>query len=506
MEDLILRRIGELITRHSGICIREQDYRLTAEKLGRRTKALGLGSLVEYHDRLLRELETGLASQGGEWQALYAVLTINESYFFRDSNQFRLLSDRLLPDLLRRRQVAAEASGGRPRLRLWSAGCSTGEELYSLAIALTELGFAWDRWDALLIGTDISPTAIDSARKGLYGNWSFRQMPAELQRKYFTPHHQLYKICDSIQRRVVFNHGNLLTDGPLDGDIDLILCRNVFIYLDSAAIGQIVGRFHRVLRPQGYLLTGHTELYSQDVSQFQTLSFPESVVYCKPAIAPAIPVAPIGSPAPAKTNPLGRSAAVRRPLTTDRGPLGRSPRSSARVRSPQPPAAPREKALQEAEALLEQKAYASAIQRAVALYSAYPQCDDARKIAAHAYANSGLYDQAKQLCYEVLSRQPLSVDMYYLLAQIAEDQNDLNATKEHLRKIIYLDASHVRAHLDLASVYEREKQPEKSQKMRNQALILLGNLPPDARLDATSTTTVAEWKAHLEKQLIATED
>jgi chemotaxis protein methyltransferase CheR len=492
MEDLILKRIGSLITQHSGICIREQDYRLLSDKLWRRTQALGLASLAHYHDYLVRELApySGGTPSQGEWQSLYSILTVNESYFFRDSNQFRLLSDRLLPDIIQRNRLAAEATGTKPRLRLWSAGCSTGEELYSLAIALTELGFAWDQWDTLLVGTDLSPQAIDSARKGIYGNWSFRQIVPTLKHKYFHPHHQLYKISDSIRQRVVFHCGNLLSDdapGPGSlSDLDLILCRNVFIYLDSQAIGQIIQRFHRALGSQGYLLTGHTELYSQDTSQFQTLSFPESVVYRKPLAEVLAPVR--GSIASAST-----SAPIHPP----------QPRPSRTV----PSAADRgvaqalAKALQDAESLLQQKAYASAIQRATALYAAYPHCDAARKIAAQAYANSGFYTQATQLCHQVIDRQPLSVDMYYLLAQIAEDQNDLETSKEYLRKIIYLDANHVRAYLDLASIYEREKQPEKTQKMHNQALALLADLPPDAVLDSSTTTTVAEWQAYLAKKV-----
>ena len=121
-------------------------------------------------------------------------------------------------------------------------------------------------------------------------------------------------------------------------------------------------------------------------------------------------------------------------------------------------------ALKEAERLLKQEAYDKAILSAEKIFSTYPQCDAAVKIAAHAYANIGSHEEAKSLCQRVLKRQPLSVDMYYLLAQIAEEQNQLDITKAYLRKIIYLDSSFVRAYLDLASIYERERQPEKNEK------------------------------------------
>jgi hypothetical protein len=144
--------------------------------------------------------------------------------------------------------------------------------------------FPWENWDTLLIGTDLSKSAVAAAHQGIYGSWSFRQVSGDIQHKYFCNHHNLFKINDNIKRRVKFSYGNLLTDsfpnrqGNLY-DIDLILCRNVFIYLDGSAISRIIQKFHGTLFESGFLLTGHTELYGQDISHFQVLSFPESVVY-----------------------------------------------------------------------------------------------------------------------------------------------------------------------------------------------------------------------------------
>jgi chemotaxis protein methyltransferase CheR len=169
--------------------------------------------------------------------------------------------------------------------------------------------------------------------------------------------------------------------------------------------------------------------------------------------------------------------------------------------SPQPDLAPNlETALKEAEVLLRQESYTSAIERAKAIFSVHPHCDKAYAIAAHAYANMGRYDQAKQLCQQVLQRQPMNVEIYYLLAQIAEDQNELETAKNHLRKITYLDHGFVNAYLDLAIIYERERQPEKAQKMRSHALDLLSKLPPDTVLDAHNGTTAGQWRDHLQKR------
>ncbi|MBW4483514.1 MAG: tetratricopeptide repeat protein [Tildeniella torsiva UHER 1998/13D] len=498
MDDLILKGISQLIADHSGLCIRLQDFQLLSDKVWLRARVLGLTSLADYYD-YLKALDHNPRVLGrvnprqprSEWQELYSVLTVNESYFFRDSNQLRLLSDRLLPEILERK-LATAPLGSKPRLRIWSAGCSTGEELYSIAIALDQLKFPWHQWDTQLIGTDISTAAIQSAQAGLYGSWSFRQTPADLRQRYFQAQGQVYKICDRLQQQVVFQVGNLLQDPcpnlvPGQGDLDLILCRNVFIYLDRQAIGQIVQKFHSGLIPQGYLLTGHTELYGQDTSQFQVTSFPETVVYQKP------PLPVLALPTASLAEGLRRGTANPQPSHLPPPPV--LPSSSDNL----------EAALQEAAALLKQDDYASAIRAAKQIYQAHPHCIAARKIAARAYANTGCYSQAKELCQQVIQNHPLHLDMHYLLAQIAEDENDLETAKRHLRKIIYLDPDFVKAYLDLASIYDRAKQPEKAQTTREHALLLLSKLPPSQVLDDHSDITVVQWKELLKKQAVSSD-
>lgn len=521
MENLILKRIGGLISAHSGISIREQDYKSLADKLWQRAKSLDLKSLEDYYNLLLKELEHGfnIASKPSqemlalppkaEWQALYSILTINESYFFRDKNQFQLLTNQLLPEMIQRKQASklkneVSQPDYKPSLKIWSAGCSTGEELYSIAMVLEEMKFPWHQWNTLLVGTDISKTAIDAAQRGIYGQWSFRQIPPGIQEKYFHSHHELFQIHDSIRRRVKFVCGNLLKDpfptsrGDLF-DIDLIICRNVFIYLDSNAIGSIVKKFHSTLAPEGFLITGHTELCGQNTNQFQVLSFPESIVYkqrhwsFRSATDQSIAV-----DLSSRQSSNRPSSLPKRIKASSLRPETRPSRQS--LRRTTPPIKEQQDlntALQEVEHLLQQEAYNKAILSAEKIFSAYPHCDSAIKIAAHAHANIGSYDQAKTLCQQVLKRHPMSIDMYYLLAQIAEEQNELDIAKTHLRKIIYLDSSFVRAYLDLASIYEREKQFEKTKKMQTHALVLLEKLPPDAILDTHMGTTVAEWKKHL---------
>lgn len=513
MDDfLTLKQISTLIATHSGIQVRDQDYKALSEKLWQRARFLGISSLNGYYQRLVQELNNsnwptpmGTVGESGlsEWQELYAILTINESYFFRDKNQYQLLRENLLPRIIDCKQLEAKSQGEKPKLRIWSAGCSTGEELYSIAILLDELQFPWHQWDVMLIGTDISKTAIDNARKGIYGNWSFRQVPHTIQQKYFSPHHQLFKIRETLRHRVTFQCGNLLQD-PYPNqasrlyEMDLILCRNVFIYLDERAISQIIHKFYQALIPDGYLITGHTELYAQDTTQFHLISFPESIVYQK-QLHRKIIAQTLSKPSP--STPLTQSSST---TLRPRVPPTSKPQTKPVSRSWNPLKSSLdqtlEAALREAETLLGQEAYARAIEKAETIFRTYPHCEGAYHVAAQAYANIGRYEQAKQLCQQILQRQPLNVDIYYLLAQIAEDQNELDTTKEYLRKIIYLDHSFVKAYLDLATIYERERQPEKTQKMRSHALGLLAKLPPDMVLDTHSGITVSQWRDNLQKK------
>jgi chemotaxis protein methyltransferase CheR len=523
MESLVLKRIAGLITANAGLRMRESDYPHLADVLWQRVKSCGVRSLEAYYALLIQELEThgdlslrGASRQIGmsaklEWHALFTQLTVNESYFFRDRNQFQLITQKILPELIERKRQAHErhALSGLPSLRIWSAGCSTGEEVYSLAIALNELNFPWDKWHTLILGTDISVAALSTAQRGSYGNWSFRQTEPALQSQYFRLHQQSLQVREDIRQRVTFQYGNLVKDNFPSAyaslqDIDLILCRNVFIYFDGAAIAHTLAKFYRTLLPQGYLITGHTELYGQDTSQFQLKIYPESLVYqrCSASVEAA-------------SHQLG-STPHPKPITFVPATLPPSPVSSSQPRpvSPSAPAPHRDQptpghsqtggdgsAIAQAQASLTQKAYAEAIQQATRICAQHPQQFEAHVILAKAYANQGNHAQAKDWCKRALGLQPLNIELHYLLAQIAEEENNLDLAKEHLRRIIYLDTYAFKAYLDLASLYQQECNLEQVVKMERLALKTLTLLPETAIIDPETGSTALEWRLHLEKKL-----
>jgi chemotaxis protein methyltransferase CheR len=266
----------ELIAYQTGLDIRQREQTAFIEKISSRMKALKL-SLPEHYYHFL---ESATIESLKEWRKLVVLLTNTDSYFFRDQGQFSVLRNHIFPEIIKRKQL-------NKTIRICSAGCSTGEEPYSLAILLREIIPNIEEWKIMIFGLDINQAALNKAQTGIYTSWSFRNSPAEIIQRYFLLINDHYLIDREIKQMVKFINFNLVKD-PLPQfsfqlrDLDLIICRNVFIYFDVAAIAKVLDKFYHTLQPLGYLLTGHTELSSQNLNNFQTKVFPESLIYQRP--------------------------------------------------------------------------------------------------------------------------------------------------------------------------------------------------------------------------------
>ncbi len=264
-----------LITKHTGLKIRERERESLIQKIFLRMKALKIFSPEIYY----KVLASHTIYSYVEWQKFIAILTNTESYFFRDKEQFKLLRNHIIPEIIQRQHH-------NKTIRFCSAGCSTGEEPYSLAIVLKELIPNLEEWNLMILGLDINKEALKKAKQGIYTAWSLRSLDIKTIQKYFIKFNNKYYLDEQIKRMVNFQYTNLVTDlfiHPYSDfrDIDLILCRNVFIYFEPTVIAKIVDKFYDTLQPLGYLITGHTELCGQKLSNFQTKLFPESLVYIK---------------------------------------------------------------------------------------------------------------------------------------------------------------------------------------------------------------------------------
>lgn len=267
----------QLIARYTGLEIRERDKAALSEKIFLRIKSLKLKAPEDYYQLL----NSSNPKSYLEWQNFVVTLTNIESYFFRDQEQFLLLRNHIIPELIQRKQSSKT-------IRICSAGCSSGEEPYSLAILLKELLPDLEQWNVMILGVDINQDVLKKAEQGVYRPWSFRRVDADIVQRYFRVIDNEYYLNDSIKEMVKFQTVNLAREVFPNfnlelKELDLIICRNVFIYFELSAIAMVLDKFYKALQPLGYLITGHAELYGQNLSQFQTRVFPESVIYQRTA-------------------------------------------------------------------------------------------------------------------------------------------------------------------------------------------------------------------------------
>lgn len=519
----LLERFIQLIATHTGLHIRPEEREALTQKIRLRMKLFNI-SVPEIYYLLLKDSSP---QSDDEWQELAISLTVCESYFFRDKGQFSLLRHKILPELIAAQKYTKT-------LRIWSAGCSTGEEPYSLAILLNELIPDCDRWNIFILGTDINQNAIEQARQGVYSSWSFRLLESQLKDRYFFLKGDKWHLNKDIRERVIFRNINLVKeqfDNSAYGikTIDLIICRNVFVYFEKPAISLVLNKFNNTLKLGGYLLTAHSELQGQDIGLLEAKLFPESVIYqrrenlelgaglweSKPSIYPETREPILCSSAPANNlgmnfeQSIGNTSQLMKPeilLQEAAEKINNTAKdlsslSVAKLKEEKNNDAAVTTLLLEAEALFKNKFYALAIEKAeqaIALESKqfYPY-----HLQAEIYANLGKYDQAIHYCQMALKVNPLAEEPLYLLAHIADERGDINAAKSFLKKIIYLVPYCIYAYLELGYIYDKEGEAIKATKMRTVALEILQKLPFKATLEKLDNLTVEELIAKINKML-----
>jgi len=258
METLRLRRLsfGEddfaalraLVKQHTGIHLSEQKRELVYGRLSRRLRALGLESFRDYRELLER-------GEGDELVQFCNAITTNLTSFFREAHHFEYLRDELL------RPLAANPRGAR-RLRFWSAGCSSGEEPYSLAMTIQEtLPEAW-RWDIRILATDLDTEVLGKGQRGVYDEERVRGLSAQRLERFFSPAHddpRRYAVNAALKDMITFRELNLMHALPMKGPLNAIFCRNVVIYFDKDTQRQLFARFAQLQRPGDILFLGHSE-------------------------------------------------------------------------------------------------------------------------------------------------------------------------------------------------------------------------------------------------------
>ncbi len=272
MSESEFRMYAELLRTHCGLHFDDGSRFLLEKRVGRRVQELGLGGFAAYHFEL--------RSPGGDEELAHLVdiLTTNETYFFRECSQLQALVGEIIPNLLLQRK----AGSTRP-ISVWSAGCSSGEEPYSVVALAMEAGLVPGR-DLRVYASDISRPVLTRSRRGVYREASFRETPDDLRGRYFEEKDGLYRVKDEVRKHVDFIHLNLLDESKIAllGAMDVVLCRNVIIYFDAETKRRVIQTFYDRLRPGGFLLLGHSESLINISSAFELAHLERDLVYRRP--------------------------------------------------------------------------------------------------------------------------------------------------------------------------------------------------------------------------------
>jgi chemotaxis protein methyltransferase CheR len=405
------RQFRDYIHHHSGIYLEESKTDSLRISLLARATRIDSPGWDAYFEVLARDEK--------EFRELMSLITINETSFFRFPGQFDALRTTVLPQI-------AEARGGDNRtLRMWSAGCSTGEEPYSIAMTFLDSGLASGGWRGEVYGTDVSTKALGVAKAGVYPARAVATLPDDVVRRHFVAADDSYRVGSPARGIVDFGYHNLIKEPyplALMGNWDVIFCRNVTIYFKLESTRRVVQNLHNSLNDGGYLFIGHSETLTTISDRFDPVEIGGVFLYQKASTRRIHPVPTL----PVRERRTGRSArTVPSPATATRS------ARSARQLDSEPDAA--------------------------VLASVQARDDtDARLVAAHLFADAGDYDSALEECQRALEVNPLLPGARYLLGVIHQRQGDLVRAISELKKTIYIDPEYVLAHLNLGNIYKAD--------------------------------------------------
>lgn len=436
----------DYIAEQSGLFLDESKMDSLRISLLARATFHDFSSYLEYRDFMRESPE--------EFNELLSLITNNETSFFRYRAQFDALKI-VLPEIMQRKAATDR------RIRIWSAGCSTGEEPYS--IGMTVLDFLRDdiTWTVEVLGTDVSKRALAFCETGLYDEKAAKNMEERFRDRYLEPLDGKWRIKPELGRVVSFGYHNLIKEPyPLAvmGNWDIIFCRNVTIYFKLESTKRVIHNFYQSLNPGGYLFIGHSETLRTISDEFKSTEVGGVFLYHRK-------LEPEAEQARPQTGPVDDEAA--KPAAADEA------REPADIAVAEAVAGLFDEAsehfklgnIEEALPLLEQ------------VKEAQPENADVHVILAYVYANKGDYALATTACQTALNLQPLSARGHYLLGVMCEKEGRVADAEDEFKKTLYIDPNFALAHLNLANVYRAQGKSELARRSYHNAIDLLLKKP-----------------------------
>ena len=435
-----LARLSEYLKTQMGLYFPEKRWDDLRNKMARAMKDFDYRDLSGFIEWLVSSPRSRQ-----EIEILASHLTISETYFWREPRVFEALVKQILPELIRVREK------GERRLRIWSAGCASGEEPYSIAIALRRLLPVPEDWRITILATDINPGILSRAMAGVYGEWSFRGLHKRLKEEYF--HRKeggRFEILPEIRKMVTFAYLNLVEDlypSPLNNTnaMDLIFCRNVLMYFTPVRAVQVGQRLYNSLVDGGWLMVGASELSQFTFPQFASVHFPGAIVYRR------------------ETRESRPSEVFRLEEISSPPPL----RESTRIQVVES-ASPTQATYTE---VLDRSVPGRDIAAPVKQQGEEATFDITLKIRA--LADRGNLAEALSACDEAIAADKLDPEMHYLRAIILQEQNGHGEAIAALKRALYLDPNFVPAHFAIGNLMLRRGNARAAKKSFENVLALL---------------------------------
>jgi chemotaxis protein methyltransferase CheR len=418
---------------------------------------MGLNFPIERWDLLNRSLvsaarEFGFQDMSGfiQWllsinldkeqmEILAAHLTISETYFWREPQVFTALTDVILPELIRSKKKRERS------IRIWSAGCSTGEEPYSIATALHKTIPKIEDWNITILATDINPRALNKASSGIYREWSFRNSPSWLKSRYF--HHKedrQFEIIPEIKKLVTFTCLSLVEMSAISNanTMDIIFCRNVLMYFTNEWAAKVSQNLFHSLSEEGWLVVSSCELSSQLFPQFVPVNFPGAILYQK------------GNNVSSSTpDDKAEKQIFIETLTQPEVAL-------EEFVEPQPRLKTRDDMFNE------------------------------NKISIRLLADKGHLEEALSICNDAIASDKLAPGLYFLRASILQEQYKSSEAVASLRQAIYIDPDYIMGHFTLGNLFIRQGNSTNAKRYFNNALELLKTISNDVILEESEGLSV----------------
>jgi chemotaxis protein methyltransferase CheR len=480
LPDNLLSQLSELIAAKTALHFPKERWGDLELKAGSAAKEFGFAGNEEFIQWLLSSpLSTG------QMDILASHLTIHETYFWREPQVFEAMVAQVLPALVRSRENSSR------HIRIWSAGCATGEEPYSIAIALCRAIPALKDWQITILATDINPRILRKAMAGVYSKWSFRNAPPWLIEGYFhCKKDGVFEILPEIRKMVTFAYLNLAEDiypTPLNNTnaMDIIFCRNVLMYFAPERAKQVGGGLYRSLVDDGWLMVGASELSQILFPQFAPVQFPGAIVYQKETQGFPLPtVFPYEAPLLQRT--------VAQPQAEFNAGVELTPLPFQFHED--------EKVLVTVNLSLPQNEYAAVLEQPVqATGLEIPEKTEEEIFPSKAHSIRALADQGKlnealALCEESLASDKLNPGLHFLRAIILQELNRIDEAGVSLKRTLYLDQNFLLAHFALGNLGLRQGKARAAKKHFENVLTLLKENRPEDILPESEGLTAGRFR------------